>query len=430
MTFDLWLTLGAILALLCTSAFFSGSETALTAVSRARMMQLGKQGDKSAERVNTLTHSRERLIGALLLGNNLVNILASALATSAFLRLFGEAGVAFATLIMTALVLIFAEVMPKTVAIARTDAFARMVSLPVSIIVAIFGPVTATVQIIVRFVLRLMGVNVDADSEVLSAREEIRGQLDLLHAEGSVIKVDRDRLGGVLDLHDLEVVDVMIHRTNMQTINADEDADVIIREVLQSPYTRIPLWRDTPDNIIAVLHAKDLLRSLYQPRKTQKLDILSIAQKPWFIPDTTELQVQLNAFLKKKSHFALVVDEYGEVQGLITLEDILEEIVGDIADEHDVVMEGVRPGPDGSVIVDGSVSIRDLNRAMDWALPDEEATTIAGLVIHEARQIPDSGQAFTFHGFRFQVLKRVRNRLESLRVSPVKEDETLETEVT
>ncbi|MEM6712357.1 MAG: HlyC/CorC family transporter [Pseudomonadota bacterium] len=422
LTTDIWITALAILFMLALSGFFSGSETALTAVSRARMLAQSKNGDKRASIVAKLTEDRERLIGAMLLGNNLVNIFASALATTLFTTLFGDAGLVYTTIIMTALVLIFAEVMPKTVAISDTDRFARTVAYPVRFCVAIFAPVTAGVQWIIRLLLKPFGIDMSGTA-VLSAHEEIRGQLDFLHQEGAVVKDDRDRLGGVLDLHELEVSDVMIHRTDMMSIDLDKPNDAIVDEILRSPYTRIPLWKNRSDNIVGVIHAKDVLRAVLgtdgSAKSKSEIDVTEIAQSPWFVPDTTSLQAQLNAFLKRKAHIAFVVDEYGEVQGLITLEDILEEIVGDIADEHDVDAEGVRRMPDGSVTVEGSVPIRDLNRVMDWDLPDEDATTIAGLVIHEARLIPERGQAFTFHGFRFNVLRREGNRLTSLKIEPL-----------
>ncbi|WP_428977134.1 HlyC/CorC family transporter [Breoghania corrubedonensis] len=414
---EFWLTLVAILVLLVFSAFFSGSETALTAASRARIHQMEKSGDKRAVIVAKLISSRERLIGALLLGNNLVNILASALATSLFLSLAGDAGVAYATVVMTLMVLIFSEVLPKTWAIGDPDRFALAVSPVVRVCVAVFGPPIAAIEILVRKLLSLFGVSVEEGADVLSAREELRGAVDLQHLEGGLIKADRDRLGGLLDLAELEVSDVMIHRTNMQTLNADDTPDDLVDQVLASPYTRLPLWRESPDNIIGIVHAKDVLRAVKEVGgDMSRVDMDQISTAPWFVPDTTSLQDQLNAFLKRKFHFAIVVDEYGEVMGLMTLEDILEEIVGDISDEHDVVVQGVRPQPDGSVVVDGSVPIRDLNRAMDWELPDEEATTIAGLVIHEARMIPEERQAFTFHGFRFTVLKKEKNRITRLRL--------------
>ena len=421
---DYWLTLVSVLALLVCSAFFSGSETALTAASRARMHTLENNGDERAALVTSLIARRDRLIGTLLIGNNLVNILASSLATSLFLGLFGTSGVALSTLAMTVLLVIFSEVLPKSWAIAAPDRFALAVAPFVRLIVIVIGPLSSLVNTIVRHILGLFGVNLSVEMPMLTAHEELRGAVDFLHREGSVIKADRDRLGGVLDLGELEVSDIMIHRMAMRAINADDPPQVAVRAVLESPYTRMPVWRGAADNIIGVVHAKDLLRALAEPDvEPENLDIVKIAQKPWFVPETTNLKDQLNAFLRRKAHFAVVVDEYGEVQGLVTLEDILEEIVGDITDEHDLVIQGVRQEADGSVVVDGSVPIRDLNRALDWSLPDEEATTVAGLVIHESRTIPEERQAFTFYGKRFTVMKRVKNRITKLRIRPAEETE-------
>ncbi len=414
--------LGAlIVGLLVLSAFFSGSETALTATSRARIHQLQRRGHKRAKVVQQLIEAREQLIGAILLGNNLVNILASALTTSVFVQLFGNAGVAYATVIMTALVLIFAEVLPKTYAIANADRAALAIALPIRTVVAVFGPVTSAVQFIVRRTLRMFGADIDDTTEVLSPHDELRGAIELHHREGAVVKTDKDMLGGILDLHDLEVFDVMVHRTKMETADVATKPADIVDHVLNSGFTRVPVWRDDQDNIIGTLHAKDLLKALADEKgDVGKLDIEALCTQAWFVPESTPVVAQLNAFLKRKSHFAIVVDEYGEVMGLVTLEDILEEIVGEIVDEYDAPTSGVRPQPDGSVTVDGTVPIRDLNRAMDWELSDDEATTIAGLVIHEAQMIPDVGQAFNFHGFKFEVLRRRRNQITTLRVTPIR----------
>ena len=415
-----WLALLIVVACLALSAFFSGAETALTAASRARMLALETSGDRRAGIVNRLLMSRERLIGAMLIGNNVVNIGASAFTTSVLVSIFGPEGVLYATIAMSVLVVVFAEVMPKTVAINKPDKAAILLALPVSWVVALFGPLTMAIEAFVRGVLRIFGVNIGENQAVLSASDELRGTVDLLHKEGSVETEARKMFGGLLDLEELEVSDVMIHRTKMRTISADLTSEEIVREVLSSPYTRLPLWSGSPENIIGVLHAKDLLRALDAVQgDASRLDVKAIALDTWFVPDTTSLADQLKAFLARKTHFALVVDEYGEVMGLVTLEDILEEIVGDIKDEHDVTVQGVRPLPDGSVNVDGSVPVRDLNRAMDWSLPDEEATTIAGLVIHEAQTIPDAGQVFTFHGYRFQVLRKSRNRITALKIMPL-----------
>jgi Mg2+/Co2+ transporter CorB len=420
LSINLWAAAAIVVFCLALSSFFSAGETAFTGASRARMLALENSGDARARIVNRLLAMRERFIGAMLIGNNIVNIGVSSFTTSVLVAVFGSEGVIYATIFMSVLVIIFAEVLPKTIAITNPDKVSLLFARPVSFIVALFGPLTLAIEKLVRMMLRPFGINIDRDQPILSATEEIRGQVDLLHKEGAVARAERDMLGGLLDLRDLIVEDVMVHRTKMRSINADLSSEEIVREILSSPYTRLPLWRGTAENIIGVLHAKDLLRALDAVGgDANKLRIEAIALETWFVPATTSLRDQLKAFLSKKTHFALVVDEYGEVQGLVTLEDILEEIVGDIKDEHDVTIQGVRPQADGSVNVDGSVPVRDLNRAMDWDLPDDEATTIAGLVIHEARAIPDAGQAFTFHGFRFQVLRKSRNRITALKVTPL-----------
>ncbi len=418
MTLGLALLLGTICVLIIISAFFSGSETALTAASRARMHTLERGGSKRAGLVSRLRDKPEKLIGAILLGNNLVNILASALATSVFLTVFGEAGIVYATLTMTALVLIFGEVMPKTYAISNPDRAALAVAPAIALIVALLGPVTYAVQMIVRFFFRLFGPKVKKDAAVLSAHDELRSAIELHHKDRGIIKHDRDMLDGVLDLTEMEVEDVMIHRTKMHTIDAGDPPDRIVDQAIGSPYTRLPLWQGEPENIVGILHAKTLLQAVRDAgADLSKLDVLAIATPPWFVPDTTSLKEQLNAFLRSKRHFSLVVDEYGEVQGLLTLEDILEEIVGQITDEHDELESNMRSLPDGGVQVDGAMPTRDLNRAKDWDLPEDEATTVAGLVIHKAQSIPQPGQTFFFDGFRFEVLRRHRNKITSLKIT-------------
>jgi Mg2+/Co2+ transporter CorB len=415
-----WLSIAAIVVCLCFSFFFSSSETALTAVSRARLLRLEKSGNRNARVVGALLEIRERMIGAILTGNNVVNIAATALATGLLLSWFGEIGALYATAIMTVVVVVFTEVLPKTLAINAPERVALLVARPISWTVRLFGPLLIGIEGLVRFILRSLGMKMGADQAFLSAHEELRGQVDLLHKEGSIEKHDRDMFGGLLDLRDLVVSDVMIHRTEMITACADDPPEEVVKEVLESPVTRVPLWSERPENIIGILHAKDMLRALQAAGgDPAKVDVKAIARPPWFVPDIRPMSEQLKAFRRRKTPFALVVDEYGEVMGLVTLEDVLEEIVGDISDEHDIVVPGVRPLPDGSVNVDGGVPIRDLNRAMDWSLPDDEATTIAGLVIHESRSIPEPGQSFTFHGFRFNVLRRERNRITALRITPL-----------
>ena len=417
MTFEIGLTICAIVLLIGLSAFFNMSETALTASSRARMHALEQEGNKKARLVNRLLSAPEKMIGAVLLGNTLVDVMAAALAASLAVSLVGDIGVAYATAIVTILIVIFAAVLPKTFALAAPDTTALLVSPIMRVIIRLLTPFTMAIEYIVRAILKLTPSTKDDEANILSAHEEIRGAIDLQTKEGAVHKGDANMLGGVLDLRELQVADIMIHRTKMETMSADDAPESIIQQILKSQYTRVPLWKDQPENIVAVLHTKDLLaalgRSGWDP---SKLDVMSFAQSPWFVPDTTSLKDQLNQFLKRKAQMALVVDEYGEVQGLITLEDILEEIVGQIADEHDSGDLHVRLQADGTVNVDGTVAVRDLNRQMDWDLPDDEWTTIAGLVIHEAQTIPEPGQIFTFHGYRFEILRKSRNKISALRI--------------
>ena len=408
-----------VFGLLAVSAVFSAAETALTAASRARMHQLEREGDKGAGRVNKLISDQETMIGAVLLGNNLINILASALTTDVLIKQIpGPWAVPIATATMTVLVLVFAEVLPKTLAIQRSDDVARILSGPALLVVRLFGPIIFAIQYVVRGTLRLFGIRMGMETDVFAAHEEIRGAVEYHHSEGLVEGGDRRMLGGVLDLSEMDVAEVMVHRRAIGMLDATLPPRELVNAVLASPHTRIPLYRDDPDNIVGVLHAKDLLRALADSGGTvETLDVSTVSREPWFIPDTTKLKDQLNAFLKARNHFALVVDEYGALKGLVTLEDILEEIVGEIDDEHDAVVEGVRRLPDGSVNVEGTVTIRDLNRAMDWQLPDEDAVTIAGLVIHEAQTIPEQGQKFIFHNHRFEVVSRRRNQITRLLVS-------------
>ncbi|GAB4272975.1 MAG: HlyC/CorC family transporter [Pararhodobacter sp.] len=423
-----WLTTGAIIALLVLSGFFSGSETALTASSRAKLRAQADKGSRGAELALKLTEDSERLIGSVLLGNNLVNILSASLATALFTRLFGDSGVAFATLVMTLLVLIFAEVLPKTYAITNPETAAARVAAPIRFVVLLFAPVVSAVRMLVRGILALFGVRTDPDGAILSYREEIVGTLALGHSEGQVDKEDRDRLLGALDLAHRTVEEVMLHRSQLETVNIDAPITEIIAQSVNSPHSRLPAWRDEPENIVGVIHSRDLMREVHRLvteaggrfDAVEKLDIKAVARAPYFVPETTPLDEQMQQFLQQRRHFALVVDEYGALLGMITLEDILEEIVGEIVDEHDIPTDNpITRLENGAIEIDGAMTIRDLNRAMDWALPDDEANTVAGLVIHEAQMIPEQGQVFQFHGFRFAVVERVENRLTRLRIRPM-----------
>jgi Mg2+/Co2+ transporter CorB len=420
-----WLTACGILCLLVMSALFSGSQTALTASSRGKLKQLADKGSSGASAAIKVTDDSERMIGAILLGNTIVTILSVSLATALLTKAFGSSGVAVATTLMTVLILVFAEVMPKTLAITHPEAIAQRVAPLIRVLVELVSPFVTLVRAIVRLLLRLVGVRADPDSKILALREEIVGAISLGHSEGAMEKESRDRLLGALDLGERTVEEIMKHRRQIELMDADLPPDMLISEVLASAHSRLPLYRGNEENILGVLHAKDLLREVDRLRRAgeglEKLDIVKVAMKPYFIPETTTLDEQMREFLKRRTHFAIVVDEYGAIQGLITLEDILEEIVGEITDEFDVVARdsGLTCDETGAWLVDGAMTIRDLNRAMEWDLPDDEANTVAGLVIHEAQMIPLEGQAFSFHGFRFQVLQRRENRITKLRIRPL-----------
>jgi Mg2+/Co2+ transporter CorB len=418
------LDIAIIVVSIALAAFFAGAETALTAASRARMHALETSGDPRAALVTKLIGMRGRLISTMLLGGQFVTIGSSAIATSVMLDLYGDHGVWAATVVMTALIVAFGEVMPKTIAIAYPDRVSLVIAPVVAFFVMVFSPIVTAVEALVRLILRVCGFSLTETDPSVTGHEELMGAVDILHREGEVERSERDMFGGLLELSEVPVSDVMVHRTKMRLIDADLPPEDLVQEAIESPYTRLPLWRGDPDNIIGILHAKDLLRALVAAGgDASKLKIAELALEPWFVPESTSLRDQLQAFLRRKTHSALVVDEYGVVQGLVTLEDIIEEIVGDIRDEHDETVQGVRKQRDGSIVVDGAMTIRELNRTMGWSLPDEEAATVAGLVIHEARAIPEARQTFAFFGFRFEVLRKQRNRIAALRVTPLARSE-------
>jgi Mg2+/Co2+ transporter CorB len=413
------LSISAIAVLLLLSALFSGSETAFTAASRLRLHALESEGDRRATMLGRLRERREQVIQAILVGNNLVNILASALATSMFIGIAGDAGVFYATIAMTALVVVFAEVLPKTYAIHRAEFTALAMAPFLRIVLFLFGPLCGAMGRLIRTALRPFGVAMGEEVRTALTEEELRGAIELHRGPSADVPHERAMLRSIMELDQVEVGEIMVHRGKVTIIDAGAPAPAIVEQVLASPYTRFPLWRDDPDNIVGVLHTKDLLRAVQVHwGELDRLEVEKIAAPSWFVPESTRLLDQLQAFRRRREHFALVVDEYGSLMGIVTLEDIIEEIVGDIVDEHDRPVRGVRPQADGSYIVDGTVTIRDLNRQFEWRLPDEEAATIAGLVLHESRQIPEAGQEFVFFGYRFEVLHRVRNQIASIRITP------------
>jgi len=404
-----------IIFLLIISAFFSGSETALTAASRPKMYQLEKENNLRAKIVNFLKNKKERLIGTLLLGNNLVNTLATAIATSFFISLLGDnqKGILYSTIVMTLLILIFGEVLPKTIAINKADKFALLFAPFIKFLVTILSPFTYLINFFTRIILKLFKFEISTD--ISTSEDELRGTIDL-HAKSEGTTQEKDMLQGILDLDDLQVKEIMTHRKNIEVIYVNESINKNIKKILNSQFTRLPLYDKNSDKILGIINVKDVLKNI---NKKKKLDLKLIAKNAWFIPETTSVLDQLQEFKKKQRHLAFVVDEYGTLMGIVTLEDIIEEIVGDIEDEHDIKIKGAKKSKDGKYTISGNVTIRDINREFGWNLPDKDASTLAGLIFHEIKTIPEPGKIFSFYGFRFEIINVRKNHIELVRVIPL-----------
>ena len=404
-----------IIFLLIISAFFSGSETALTAASRPKMYQLEKENNLRAKIVNFLKNKKERLIGTLLLGNNLVNTLATAIATSFFINLLkdNEKGILYSTIVMTLLILIFGEVLPKTIAINKADKFALLFAPFIKFLVTILSPFTYLINFFTRIILKLFKFEISTD--ISTSEDELRGTIDL-HAKSEGTTQEKDMLQGILDLDDLQVKEIMTHRKNIEVIYVNESINKNIKKILNSQFTRLPLYDKNSDKILGIINVKDVLKNI---NKKKKLDLKLIAKNAWFIPETTSVLDQLQEFKKKQRHLAFVVDEYGTLMGIVTLEDIIEEIVGDIEDEHDIKIKGAKKSKDGKYTISGNVTIRDINREFGWNLPDKDASTLAGLIFHEIKTIPEPGKIFSFYGFRFEIINVRKNHIELVRVIPL-----------
>jgi len=422
MTLSIWLPISIIFVLLIVSAFFSASETALTAASRAKLFQLRKKGSKSAATVQKLQENMEKLIGTILFGNTLVNIFASAIATGFLVKMFGETGIAYATVGMTLLILFFSEILPKMGAVNHPETAARHLAPILKPFIIVFSPIATLIQWLAGLTWKIFGVRIGKDKKISAGEEELRGTIELHRETDSVALHKGAMLKSILDLTTVTVSEVMVHRKTVKMIDASDPSSLIVEKISNSPYTRLPLWKDNPENIVGMLHAKHVLKAVRTHKgKIDSLNIISLARKPWFVPESTTLLAQLQDFRNRHEHLALVVDEYGELQGIITLEDILEEIVGEISDEHDVDIEGVHLQGDGTYLVNGIVTIRDLNRQFDWELPDEEASTIAGLALYEFQKIPKVGQSVELKGFKLEILRRYRNQITLVKITtPIK----------
>jgi len=409
-----------ILFLIICSGFFSGTETSILNSSKSKIHKLKMDGNKSAIRLHALMNNKEKVIGAILLGNNFVNIAASAIATGLFIELLGDAPetLLVSTIVMTLLILVFAEVLPKTYAVRNSESFALAISGIFTFITKILYPFTKVVEIIVNSLLKLLHKPRNDALGDMSGLDIMRGALEHHHEEGSVVGEDKYMIGGLIDLEKIKVNEVMTHRNDISSLDISTSVTKILSYVSKSKFTRIPVWKNSKDNIIGLLHAKDILNLVHSKKGviTEK-DINKLLRKPWFIPDTTDIKSQLLAFKQNQAHLTIVVDEYGELMGLLSLEDIIEEIVGQIDDEYDnASTHQVFKVKDGSININGDISIRDLNREMHWNIEDEDATSIGGLIFNLAKKVPKVGASFESQGFTFRVTKKQKNKISRVNI--------------
>ena len=426
MDLPLHILIGSIIGLVILSAFFSGSETSLTSASKPRMHNLAKSGKKNAKIFETLFKDKELLICTILFANNLVNVLASALATKILIELTNSDGIFYATIIMTLMILIFGELIPKTLALSKSDTYALKISPFIRFLVILLYPLTVTLNFIVYVLLKIVGVNYSnfKKEEISEKREEeLRGAIDL-HGEDSS-RDEKNMLKSILDLDEITVGSIMIPRKDIFSLPANINFNNLIEKLEESPHSRIPIWEKNPENIIGVFHVRRLISQKNPDPK--KFNIKLLCQKPWFIPESTRLDNQLLEFKRRKEHFSIVVDEYGEFLGIVTLEDIIEEIVGDIDDEQDMLkisqkVKGIKSLSPSNFLVKGNVSIRDLNKELNINLPiNNNVSTIAGLVLYESRTIPKTKQIFSFFDLKFEILNKTNNQITLLKISKKKD---------
>ena len=420
MEIPLHILIGSIFGLIILSAFFSGSETSLTSASKPRMHNLARTGKKNAKIFEELFKNKEMLICTILFANNLVNILASAIATKILIELTNNEGILYATIIMTLMILIFGELIPKTLALSKADQFALKIAPFMKVLVYILYPLTVTLNFVATSILKIFGVNyLNFKKEEVSEKreEELRGAIDL-HGDDSS-KDEKNMLKSILDLDDITVGSIMIPRKDIFSLPSNIKYNELITKLNNSPHSRIPIWEKNPENIIGIFHIRKLIEIKVDEPKT--FNIKSLCQKPWFIPESTRLDNQLLEFKRRKEHFSIVVDEYGEFLGIVTLEDIIEEIVGEIDDEHDVLKiskgsEDIKSISGKTYLVKGNVTIRELNKELNINIPVSNASTVAGLVLYESRTIPKKGQVFSFFDLKFEILSKKNNQITLVKI--------------
>ncbi|MBP0048223.1 HlyC/CorC family transporter [Marinobacterium sp. AK62] len=407
------LTVILVMLIFC-SAFFSSSETGMMSLNRYRLRHLVKSGHRSARKASSLLERPDRLIGLILIGNNFVNILASAIATVIAVRLWGDAGIAIATAGLTIVILIFAEVSPKTMAALHPEKIAFPASYLLQPMLKVAYPLVWIINGITNGFLRLFGVNInDTGNESLST-EELR---TIVHEAGSLLPHrNQSMLLGVLELNEVTVNDIMIPRNEVEGIDLDLEMDEILELLSKTRHTRLPVYRGDINNIVGILHMRNLAQ-LIQQGKVTKPAIMQVVHEAYFVPESTPLQTQLLNFQKQSRRIGVVVDEYGDIEGVVTLEDILEEIVGELSNDHDTINQEIHPQEDGSFFIDGSAYIREINKALKWKLPTDGPKTLNGLITETLESIPDANVCLEINGYRMETLQICDNLVKTVRMS-------------
>ncbi|EME2164019.1 HlyC/CorC family transporter [Cronobacter sakazakii] len=408
-----------LIVMVVVSAYFSGSETGMMTLNRYRLRHLSKQGNRAAKRVERLLRKPDRLISLVLIGNNLVNILASSLATIVGMRLYGDAGVAIATGVLTFVVLVFAEVLPKTVAALYPEKVAFPSSFLLGPLQIIMMPLGWLLNMITRVLMRMVGIKADNVVSAALSKDELR---TIVHESRSQIsRRNQDMLLSVLDLEKVSVSDIMVPRNDIVGIDINDDWKSIVRQLTHSPHGRIVLYRESLDDAIGMLRIREAWRQMNEKKEFTKEVMLRAADEIYYVPEGTPLSVQLVKFQRNKKKVGLVVNEYGDIQGLVTVEDILEEIVGDFTTSMSPTLaEEVTPQNDGSVIIEGSANVRELNKAFNWRLPEEEARTVNGMILEALEEIPSAGIRLRLHQYDIDILDVQENMIKQVRITPVK----------
>lgn len=406
-----------LILLLVISGYFSGSETGMMALNRYKLRHLANQGHRGAKRVEKLLSRPDRLIGLILIGNNLVNILASAIATILGMRLYGDMGVAIATGALTLVVLVFAEVTPKTLAALYPERVSYASSVLLQVLMKLLYPLVVFVNAITNGFLRLVGLRVNNNDDADLSSDELRTVVN--EAGGLIPRRHQDMLLSILDLENVTVEDLMVPRNEIAAINVNDDWKSIVRQLSHSAHGRIVLYRDNIDEVVGMLRVREAYRMMMDKNDFSKENLLRAADEVYFIPEGTPLNIQLLKFQRNKQRIGLIVDEYGDIQGLITLEDILEEIVGEFTTSiSPTLAEEITPQADGSLIIEGSANIRDLNKSLNWVLPTDGPRTLNGLILEHLEDIPDSQLSIEVSGYQMEIIEVADNMIKTVRILP------------